>query len=830
MRILVKLLLSIMLLFVMMAWVLYAVNNGKLNGALKHGIQFVLSLNGIETRLEKLKFKNGTLSSDRVSLKLGSGLAIIDNLKIDIDIQEAFSQPSLLVEIAPTTMIIWDSSDQQIAQLDLSGQFIQNRLDNSDYNFILDNIQALDMVNADREEPRVGKAKFRYRFIDNQEFFDGFVNFGDSTHFKIENQKDDLSKVKIDLKDIPIMLYKRVMQIFPDNEILVFLEEFVRNGYLQEGNIIWKSEADSIEEQLSGFVKIRNLDFEYNVDFPTVKDLSFDIEIKGGKTIYNINSGYSSDILLSGGAIIMDWKGVDKTVLTLKTKGHGPATGLVDFIAEEQHQSMNKSNIDLKKLVGDVDVDVDIEIPLKPGTVNKYNVTATLPDLSLSIFKDNILLRSANLSGGFDGSKVMLKGVGEINGYDSDLNFTYNIEDESEFGHKLDIKTRFKTRLLSDKDTKIGFVTLLGGESVVDLQYINKDSNGFIVINSDISNLGLYFDKLGIKKEKNDPANLEIKGKFDTPTSGEFRFSAVGKDLNINGDITIKNNLIEADIKKIIAKQTDLSALLVIKDDWVMAELKGKELDLSQADMLQFLEKERDSGSTKLTLDVDKVRLKDDIWLDDLKIKLECDKDRCFSGYVNSRLGSKFVEMSLFTQGNREKWIIKCGNAGAILQGIGAYKSMKAGDLTIQVNTSRKEVQSGQIIPILDGTFMFERFVLSDTPVMGQIISYASVPGLVNILRGEKDIIFSSMNGQFSFADDVLTIKEGIAVGPYFDFNLKGYIDTENKFMNLEGFVTPNLYGISSVVGMIPIIGNIFAGTKSHRGLISGSYQIKEKY
>ncbi|MDG1437028.1 MAG: DUF3971 domain-containing protein [Rickettsiaceae bacterium] len=814
----------------MMAGFLYAVNNGKLNGALQHGIQFVLSLNGIETRLEKFKFKNGTLSSDRVSLELGAGLAIIDNLKIDIDIQEAFSQPSLLVEIAPATMTIWNSADQQIAQFDLSGQFIQNKLDRSDYNLYFNNIEVFDLANTGREELSVGKARFGYKFIDNQEFFYGFVNFGDSTHFKIENQKDDLSKVKIDLKDIPIMLYKKVMQIFPDNEILVFLEEFVRNGYLQEGNIIWKTEADSIEEQLSGFVKIRNLDFEYNIDFPTVKDLSFDIDIKGRKIIYNINSGYSSDILLSGGAIIMDWKGVDKTVLTLKTKGHGPATGLVDFIAEEQHQSMNKANIDLKKLVGDVDVDVDIEIPLKPGTANKYNVTATLPDLSLDIFKDNILLRSANISGGYDGSKVILQGVGEINGYDSDLNFTYNIEDESEFGHKLDIKTRFKTHLSSDKDTKIGFVTLLGGESIVDLQYTNKNSKGLIVVNSDVSNLDLYFDKLGIKKDKNAPANIEIKGAFDTPTSGVFKFAATGEDLNINGDITINNNLIEADIKQIFAKETNLSALLFIKDDRVIAEIKGKELDLSQADMLQFLEKERDSGSTKLILDVDKVRLKDDIWLDDLKIKLECDKDRCFSGHINSRLGSRFVEMSLFAQGDQEKWIIKCGNAGAILQGIGAYKSMKAGDLTIQVNTSRKEVQSGQIIPILDGTFMFERFVLRDTPVMGQIISYASVPGLVNILRGEKDIIFSSMNGQFSFADDVLTIKEGIAIGPYFDFNLKGYIDTEKKFMNLEGFVTPNLYGISSVVGMIPIIGNIFSGTKSHRGLISGSYKIKEKY
>ena len=246
--------------------------------------------------------------------------------------------------------------------------------------------------------------------------------------------------------------------------------------------------------------------------------------------------------------------------------------------------------------------------------------------------------------------------------------------------------------------------------------------------------------------------------------------------------------------------------------------------------MLQFLEKERDGGNSRLKINIDRVKLKDNIWLSDLKLMFECDANRCFSGYIDSKIGSKDIEMLLTAEDDREDWLITCNDAGAFLKGIDAYDSMKSGKMLLKVSTSRKEVRPGEIIPILDGTFTFERFKLQDTPAITRLVSFVSLPGFLSIITGNKDIYFSGMNGKFSFENDLLKIENSFASGPYFDFSMKGDIDIRNKKLNLKGHVNPALYGVSAIVGSIPVIGRIFTGNKKHRGLVSGTYKIKDKY
>jgi uncharacterized protein YhdP len=113
---------------------------------------------------------------------------------------------------------------------------------------------------------------------------------------------------------------------------------------------------------------------------------------------------------------------------------------------------------------------------------------------------------------------------------------------------------------------------------------------------------------------------------------------------------------------------------------------------------------------------------------------------------------------------------------------------------------------------------------------MSRLVSFVSLPGFLNIISGNKDIVFSGMRGKFSFANEILSIQDSAAEGPYFDFTLKGNIDIKNRLIDIKGHVTPELYGISSVVGAIPLIGSIFTGNKKRGGLISGSYQVKDNY
>jgi hypothetical protein len=167
-----------------------------------------------------------------------------------------------------------------------------------------------------------------------------------------------------------------------------------------------------------------------------------------------------------------------------------------------------------------------------------------IPNLSELIGLIHYAKKDSTIKGIFNGDEVLLSGTGKINNFNSDLDFILNLTDKTKFSHKLDIKTHFKiSNNPSDARNKIAFLSLLGGSSVLDFTYTNKDFKGIIAIDADITNLDLYFDKLGIRKKQNDKSNLVVTGTFTDPTKGEIDFSVSSKSgLKTTGTIHINSN------------------------------------------------------------------------------------------------------------------------------------------------------------------------------------------------------------------------------------------------------------------------------------------------
>lgn len=831
MKILSKLLLFAITFFVIILGIFYNLNNGNLNKQLQHSIQYYLMFKDINANILDCKFKDGLLTASKITFKIGKSFGIIKDLKIQTNISGNWYNPAFKLDISPLEIVIFSSNNDKIAELSFSGQLVRNIIRNKNYELALNNIILPNLKDINGKDLGSAEAIFKYNEKGKNQNIYASLKFGEVVYLNINNAETNSAKIKIEMHDIPLAFYKIANEILPENKLLIFLNDFIYGGYIKNATILWTPDEIFSKETCYGRAKIQELDINYADAMPRAKNMDIDVGFQGNLVKFHINKAYVSDVLLEGGLIEMNWKGIDDTILTIDAKGSGSAKSLTDFISENQHALMSKANIDLRKIKGTADVNIDIKIPLKPGTQNIYNISANLPNSSLDIFNNNIKLKEAAISGVFNGKQIILNGSGKINEFLSNIDFIYNIEDESEFNHKLDIKTHFKTKGQKQDKAKIGFVTLLGGESPMHLEYKNKNSQGFISINSDISGLDLYFDKLGIRKQENQKARFLVNGIFNDPKSGSFDFSVTGENkLAINGNVSINNGKFLSKIKQIKSKQTNLSAELLMEGDFISIDLKGDTLDLSEANMFQFLEKERDGGSMRLRFNVEKVRLKNDIWLDNLRMMFECNKNRCHSGFLESKLGSRPLEVLLSAEGDGEKWLITCGNAGALLKGLGTYDSMKSGNLILNINTSRKEVQPGEIIPILNGNFTFERFVLSNTPTLSRLVSFVSLPGFISAISGNKDIRFSVMDGKFSFANNVLNVQNSMATGLYFDFTLKGDIDVQNRMLNIKGHVVPKLYGISSVIGTIPIIGNIFTGSKKNNGLISASYKIKEKY
>ena len=831
MKILIKLLIIKLLLAAITIGVINAANHGALNKQIKLGLQYYFSIHGIKTKFYDLKFHNGTITASKLNIQAGTGITQLSNIEINTSLASNFV---LLVKLQPTNLKIIDENSKQIMQALVNGSLTAGVRGYQNIDLNLSDINITETIKDINKKPiGKGSAYFIYSKQKNQSSLEGDIKFGEAIKLKISPSIKQQGNLSLHAENVPLLFYRITDKILPSNSLTESLKFSIQAGYIKNADINFAPNSNTLsKENLNGSAKILGLDFKYDEYFPTLTSIDTEVILEGPKTQFIIHKAYSSDILFTNGTIDMDWKGIDNTILYLNGLGSGPAKSLTHFISQEEQRAMNKANIDLQKIKGTVNINAYIEIPLKPGTKNLYNIRAEVPNASLSIFKDHVKLRGAKISGIFNGKELKVHGVGKLNNFNTDLNFIYNIEDQSEFNHKLDIKTHFKTKLSkTDPEQKIAFISLLGGDAIIDFEYLNRDSKGYIKVDSDISNLGLYFDKLGIRKKKDIPARIKIDGLLEEPTEGVINFHAYsGRDLSIKGDVEIKSNEAKFNLNEIKNKETDISGKVHLYNDEIIADLKGKTLDLSDADMLQFLEKEREGGSSKLRINIDRVKLKENIWLENLKLMFQCDSTRCFSGYIDSKIGNRNIEMLLTAENDREDWLIKCGNAGRFLKGIGAYDSMKHGSMVLKVSASRKEVRPGEIIPILDGTFTFERFKLQDTPAITRLVSFVSLPGFISIISGNKDTSFSGMNGNFSFEGGLLKISNSFATGPYFDFSMRGTIDAKNRTLDLNGHVNPALYGISKLIGSIPIIGRIFNGNEEHRGLVSGTYKIQEKY
>ena len=134
---------------------------------------------------------------------------------------------------------------------------------------------------------------------------------------------------------------------------------------------------------------------------------------------------------------------------------------------------------------------------------------------------------------------------------------------------------------------------------------------------------------------------------------------------------------------------------------------------------------------------------------------------------------------------------------------------MKAGIMLVILNTKRQEVKTGEIVPILDGTFTFRNFVVVDTPFLTRLVSFVSLPGLTNLITNNKDVIFKVMNGKFDYGKDIINITESAAEGPFFDFTLTGKINTLQHKIDIGGNVIPSMYGLSTLLKSIPVLGKV---------------------
>jgi hypothetical protein len=146
-------------------------------------------------------------------------------------------------------------------------------------------------------------------------------------------------------------------------------------------------------------------------------------------------------------------------------------------------------------------------------------------------------------------------------------------------------------------------------------------------------------------------------------------------------------------------------------------------------------------------------------------------------------------------------------DAGQAVNVLGVLDSMIGGKLKVSGTFD----DTKPLAP-LSGTFRIDDYRLNNAPFMAKLLTLASLTGIMSELTG-RGIAFSSMQGSFVKTGGAVKIVDGRTAGSELGLTFEGALDLDANMMDINGTVVP-VYTLNSLLGNIPLLGNILVGPK----------------
>ena len=338
--------------------------------------------------------------------------------------------------------------------------------------------------------------------------------------------------------------------------------------------------------------------------------------------------------------------------------------------------------------------------------------------------------------------------------------------------------------------------------------------------------------------------NFNLKGKIDFFEANLFIPSLIlKKTRETYGQLTFEfqdRNISSFDYKQkdviVVGKAKHKSMFEIEKVDY--STIKTPEIDIKTATFKRFggyNQFKTSEGSVSIEylmrLKIKKREIPLDVIFNDLTLRF---KNRIFldsvkgeirsyeglRGYAKSnKLAKSQIELTISPHNKRSiNMVIVGDDAGEVLRRGSYYKNGYGGNFKASILYENKKKISGSL--------KIENFRIKNAPVLAQIISSASIIGLLDNLNG-NGLLFTKIEGSFDYVDRKLALKEGVAVGPSLGLTMSGYekYGLKGNTVNVNGLVSP-VYIINGVVKTIPLIGKVLGGDKGE-GVFGVSYTVK---
>ncbi|MFL2801041.1 MAG: AsmA-like C-terminal region-containing protein [Paracoccaceae bacterium] len=342
---------------------------------------------------------------------------------------------------------------------------------------------------------------------------------------------------------------------------------------------------------------------------------------------------------------------------------------------------------------------------------------------------------------------------------------------------------------------------------------VEKD-NTFVKGNVDLTKAKVYIPGLALKKMKGSFGQLI----FNLSKNNKSSFQYSQNDVLVSGNASHKSIFEINKVNYLNIKTPDIlikSATFQKFGEYNQLKINKGAISLEFLMRLRFKKKEK---PLDLIFSDIAVNFNRKIFLNSLKGEIRLFEG--LRGYAKAKLSDQSnLEIIISPhKDNAINFVVSGNDAGELLRRGGYYRNGFGGVFKASIVYKNKAK--------IKGSLEIENFRIKNAPVLAQIISSASIIGLLDNLNG-NGLLFTKIEGSFDYKEDKLALKDGVAVGPSLGLTMGGYerYGEKENIVDVKGLVSP-VYIINGVVKSIPLIGKVFGGEKGE-GVFGVSYKVK---
>ena len=537
--------------------------------------------------------------------------------------------------------------------------------------------------------------------------------------------------------------------------------------------------------------------------------------------IFDVSAAQVDTLTVAGGqAQLADLHG-DLPTADIELRVQGPLARAMEILDSSRLRLASRAGVDPAGVEGTGEAEITLGFPLLQALRLEqidYAVTARLGDVTLPDVTLGRPLTDGSLRLSLDHSGLQVEGTGSLEGQPIELAVTDRLDRSAPVSRHIRLSGQVPGSVLHEQ----GWPYEIGieGDAAVQAE-VTERAGGTTVVKAlfDMRRARVSIPDIDVFKPAETPGRLEMVLTLDGDRltgidSGIIEMPSLSSDFEVALDARTGRTR-RIDLHRAELVDSDLRGVIEARDDGTWhASVSGARLNAGR-----FLNGADPSGrGPPFTAEArfDQVTLPDLPPVDNTHVTMRHDGVRVVNAQLTGQIDGTALN-AVYEQIPGGALIRgESDDAGRLLASMRHTSSVRGGTLHASGRIVGDDADRRTDLQItIDG------FRVIEAPLLGHILSAASLTGLMDLLLG-KGIQFERLTATVQREGPILRITDSLAYGPSLGVSAVGTINRETGIADLEGMIVP-AYGLSRLIDRIPLLGRILTGGEGE-GLLAAEY------